>query len=370
MPPMSTFRQGAATLGLSAVTIICLTGTVAATSYPSYDAGIYCETTPGYAQYYAADCAAASDAAEGTNAATTRTTVLQVTRAIAGRVTGRAFGRGGGSASLGDNYATLDGSELGVAAGNSPTTLAFWGEAVGNRIDKQDRTNSADARGPTVNFLAGLDAKLFDRLVVGAAISADMSRLNSTVNVNAAERHLSTRSRGLTFTPYAAYTITDNLAIDAQAGFGVTANRVNSGGNVSEYGSQRYFVTSNLYGFHDIGKFNLTGTTGVVYAREGIDSYQQAGTGGQVEGGSVTLGQYKLGGEVGYTMGWAQPYVGATFEYDFINSIGGDRTGALYRVGLNAQAGQTTTLGIEFGAVAHRANESNYSLGANFRTQF
>jgi len=179
-------------------------------------------------------------------------------------------------------------------------------------------------------------------------------------------------------TPYAGYAIDDIWSINAQAGYthsnyDVVQRRRDANSTHGNLDSDRASFAANVNAFKAFGNWQLTGTGGLLYAREFIHDFNLTTAGGgptqRVSPGSIELGQFKLGGEAGYLIDSWEPYLGATVEFDFVNEHT-DRVGGVYKGGFRYHFEGATSAGLEMSTVQHRSEEESFSIGANFRYQF
>lgn len=255
-------------------------------------------------------------------------------------------------------------------------TLAAWGSAGWTYL--RDTAPAIAYHGNSYNAAVGADVQATDRLIVGAALSAEDTELVTTFNSG----HLNTSGYGLN--PYAVYTLTNNFYVDALAGFSWLSNDLDraGGGVVANYDSFRWLANVNLNGRFTDGPWQYLPVVGYLYVHQNDDAYTERGSGaGSVPSQTTIISQGRLGGKIGYTVGNWTPYVGARWEHNFIQPVvtiapgfpGGSpstsRDGAFIQIGANATFGSRVSGGIELNTL-QKADQETYGVLGNIRYTF
>lgn len=267
---------------------------------------------------------------------------------------------------------TTSPSDPGVHVGN----VAAWGSAGWTYL--RDTLPATAYHGNSYNGAVGADVQATDRLIVGAALSAEDTRLVTNFNSG----HLNTSGYGLN--PYAVYSLTDHFYVDALAGFSWLSNDLDraGGGVVADYDSFRWLASVNLNGRYTDGPWQYLPVIGYLYVHQSDDAYTERGAGAaSVPEQTTIVSQGRVGGKIGYTLGNWTPYVGARWEHNFIQpeitiapgfpggSPSNSRDGAFIQIGANATFGSRFSGGIEFNTM-QKSDQETYGLLGNIRYAF
>ena len=262
----------------------------------------------------------------------------------------------------------------GLAAGDAVKAKGVWGDITSSHISTRNTdsvvngTGQQDGTSDVATF--GLDGQ-WGKWVLGTAVSANFA----DVDLDNDGRN---RSVGVSITPYAGLAIDDVWSLGAQAGYtrsnyDLVLRRRDANSARGNFDSDRFLAAANANAFKAFDAWQLTGTAGLLYARENAHHFDlKTANGGPTQRaspGALQLGQFKLGGEVGYLIDSWEPYAGAMLEVDFIN-LGTDRVGGVYKGGFRYHFENGTTAGFEGSIVGQRNEEQNFSVGGNFRYEF
>ena len=201
-------------------------------------------------------------------------------------------------------------------------------------------------------------------------------------------------NQGITVAPYGVVKFLDYLSFDATVGHtwgDIESSRrpttgTSQGVNVTgSTDSRRLFGAGNFNANYPVkvpgGQLNLGATVGYLYAHEKIDGYTES-NGNAVGSATVNLGQIRGGGRIGYRiLDMVEPYVGASYQYDHVNSdisVGtgeeqpkNDDSGYTLNVGVNLfMLDNRLTGAIEAKTEEGREQFDNYSVSANIRFEF
>jgi outer membrane autotransporter protein len=232
--------------------------------------------------------------------------------------------------------------------------------------------------GNSYNGAIGADVQVVDRLILGLALTGEGTDLVTNFNSG----HLTTTGAG--FNPYAVYTLSDHFYLDALVGWSWLGNDLDrAGGTVTaNYDSFRWLGALNLTGRFFDGPWQFLPTIGYLYVHQNDDAYTERGAGAtSVPSRTSIIGQGRLGGKIGYTIGNLTPYVGARWEHNFVQptvtiapgipggSPSNTREGAFVQVGLNADLKGGFSGGIELNTL-QKSDQETYGVLANLRYAF
>ncbi len=166
-------------------------------------------------------------------------------------------------------------------------------------------------------LLAGFDFTFTERYILGLAVSFETSNINTEFNLG------NQQMDGFSINPYFAYLISDSWSIDLSLGYGSfetdqyrTPTPLLIPATVdSNFDSTRDFVASNLSYSGIRGNWYLTGWFGLLLANKDQDSYEESDA-TAVDGQSMDMELWSLGGEAAYGSGAAETYVSLVYEVD------------------------------------------------------
>jgi len=165
------------------------------------------------------------------------------------------------------------------------------------------------------NVVGGVDISPSDDYILGLAISYEISDTDTTFN----QGNLITD--GVTVVPYMGILLSDQWSMDASFGYGWLSNdqyRTSAGTRItSNVDSSQWFYSMNLNGITFYNNWIIGGRAGVLFAKSETDSFTES-NGVLVGKRETTLGEFQLGGDVAYSFGEFEPYIGAVYERDFI----------------------------------------------------
>lgn len=222
----------------------------------------------------------------------------------------------------------------GLAAGDHFSGWGVW--ATTSYVDydgDNNLTRTANAVSKVVydadtkSVLFGADRFVTDRMVMGISAGYEYTEVFTLFNGG------NTHTDGFTIAPYAAYLINDNFSVDAAVGYSsleTDADRLELGTGstlLSDYDSDRWFVSTNLNAATAYNDFYLSGRVGWLYSAEEQDGYTETGsTGGAgnrtVGDRDVWISQIIVGGEAAYNNGRTEPYIGAAYVHDLSRGLG------------------------------------------------
>src|SRR5258708_3849702 len=264
----------------------------------------------------------------GSAAVATQSTVSSIASTTAGVVAG-----GIGSGIAGGTFTTVGSltpnGNASFAGANQQGGLAFTGtgRSAGNGGNERfgvwvnagwehlnnSFTNTAFS-GNTWAGALGADFKVMDRVIVGAAITGEDTKLGTRFNSG----HLNTSGWGAG--PYAAVEITKNFFVDVTGlyqGLSNTTDR-SSGAITGSYHGYRWLGVANLNGKFSEANSLFLPQIAYPYVRQRDDAYSESGVGrGAHAPNTIHVCQGRLGGKIGYQFNQVTPYVGGRWEHNF-----------------------------------------------------
>lgn len=150
------------------------------------------------------------------------------------------------------------------------------------------------------------------------------------------------------------------------------------------YDGTRWNLGANLNGSWAINQWRVTGAVGYLYINAEDDGFRETGSAAAAaRQNSVTtkIGQGRLGGTVGYSLGNVTPFASARIEHNFEQPTirlnngsgiqpGAERTG--YRVGggLNFNVSPAVSGSLTANTLLGKADYTEYGFGGTIRVSF
>lgn len=165
-------------------------------------------------------------------------------------------------------------------------------------------------------IVGGIDITPNDYLIAGLAISFESSDTETAFNGGNLE------SDGFTIAPYFGILLSDTWSLDASMGFSFIENDqfrtdpTTSARVSSDPDTDRLYFSFNLNGISYIDNWILGGRAGVLIAHSRTDDFIES-DGTAIGERDTKLGQFRVGGDAGYSYGNWEPFVSAMYEYDF-----------------------------------------------------
>lgn len=338
--------------------------TTCSSAITSYNA---CTTASCQQSYLASypECFATSSSST-TSAQISATSVQQITT-ISNAVSGRLLALGFSGPPKKTAAAS---TTTGLAAGGSASAYNVWGslsEARNSYAGNNTVGNVDKASSTVTNSVLGFDYGFAPNMVVGLSAAFD----RGTGSVGAAA--VSSGTHGTTYAPYFGWQFAKDLALDVSAGWG--DGKYASG--VTTANTTRSFTAVNLSYNTWMDNLQLVGKAGYLTAKE---SYSDSTTAGGAAASSNKLGQFRIGGEVGYWMNGVMPFAGLSYTTDSRSqsSSGGiadtsklGKSAFLMSIGANFfSLASGVTGGIAYNQETGRSNGKNSSLSANVSFRF
>lgn len=192
-----------------------------------------------------------------------------------------------------------------------PIPLNVW--ASGSVIGLDDRRDSTAFNGTITTVLGGADYLFGPNFLLGLAGGYERYRLDTTFNTGFF------KGEGITVGPYAGVRVVDNIVLDAWAGATFLNYRITDEFGGDNFSARRWFVSANLTGTWQWGRWRFAPRASIFYVEERQDGIEGV-DGSQI----VRLGRLSLGPEAGYALPLEseRPRVElfgfAKAEYDFV----------------------------------------------------
>ncbi len=207
-------------------------------------------------------------------------------------------------------YNDLAGAQGGTGGGGGNATTGLWISSAYSALKNDFSRTRFD--GDNQNFLAGFDFTRSDKYVFGAAVSYETSRFNTEFNTG------NEKTTGFNISPYFAVLLSDAWSVDLSLGhgkFNTSQSRLFVTIPVieSEFSSRRDFVSTNLTNVLAWGNWKLTDSLGYTAAKQKQEGYVES-NGAAVSESSLTRKQWNVAGELAYSHGDSETYLGAIYE--------------------------------------------------------
>jgi len=330
-------------------------------------------TTAGYTSAYSA-CSgnAISASTVVTSAETVGAAAAQTAGLVSDRISALASGSSGVKVSSANGVTkygyNLSLDEEGKAAGNGGGKFGLWFAGAYTNVDYNKTGSNYD--GDLTAGVVGFDYKMNDKLLAGVALGYEDSNITTTFNTGTED------SSGWTIAPYALYQLDKTYSVDASVGYSrlnydvkrVEPRDLNSITGTTD--AKRWFAAANLNGDWTMKKLQIGASAGLLSVSEDKDAYTEVGSGGQaVAAKSTDLGRAHIGGDLGYDLGAAVPYISADFRHDY-NTDSSDSSSVEVGIGSRFQFGDAISAGIEANTVQMKNDLDQWGALASFRVKF
>ncbi len=264
----------------------------------------------------------------------------------------------------------------GMAAGGGDGRLGVWVSGGWSQIE--DELNSTAFDGNLYNVLVGGDYQFNDRFLGGVALGYESGDIDTSYNTGNIE------SDGFTIAPYAGYVLNRYLTLDVSGGYtfadyDMVRNPAAGAPVTGSTEGDRWFLGGNLNGYYAINRVTIGGRLGYLYTKEEQDSFTES-NGTVIGQNDISIGQFRVGGTVGYSLGKVEPYVTGTYVYDVqqekITVAPGqaqpqnDRSGLDVGGGIRFSLSDRVTGGFEGTTHVGRDDFNSTSLTGNLRIKF
>lgn len=262
----------------------------------------------------------------------------------------------------------------GSAAAGGGNRWNLWAAASYNRVGSSFQP--LQTSGNIGVLSAGLDYRVNNNFLVGAALAGDRSR--TSLNYVAGGGNLS--GDGLTLAPYLAYVFNRSWALDATVGYGRSTYDISGGGSTGSFRGTRTFGSVGLNYSQQLAgsRWQVTGRGSLLTLSSRSGSFT-ASNGAFSDSTSSDLTQLRLGGQMAYAAGQVTPYFGLTYIYDVRRpgavTVGGqtssgDRDSWVPAIGLRFSTGGSMYGGLQLSSERSRSEVKNDQLLFNLGVRF
>lgn len=265
--------------------------------------------------------------------------------------------------------------ETGLSGGSAGAATGVWGSVAYTSMEN-DFTPARYDGGMTLGTI-GIDRKVTDSVVVGGTVSWERTSLDTPANQG------NIMAEGFTFAPYLGYAFTDTLNLHLLAAYSSVNTDVERGQGATfakgEYETDRFMMAASLRQYYPIGNWMLESDVGYMLSHDKSESYS-LNNGVNNARATSTLAEGSLGGSVSYGFGMFEPYIGASYLYDFVMTRSGSPAGTAQpandqdelelRGGVRLFASDSLSGGLEVSHGFLREEQDNTTVAADLRYQF
>lgn len=249
-----------------------------------------------------------------TNVQTLNVQVQGITNEVGSRIGNILRGTGIGF-NLKENSVKLEGKANGINAGDGIAT-GFGAWASYSYSDFENDFVSLAFEGNRHNALMGIDYSPRENMVLGVALGYELSDIDTAINQGNIE------TDGYSIIPYVGFLINDVLSVDGSFGYTHIRSdqfRTDPGTGAiitSSPDSNRIFGMVNMNGLWLHGNWIFGANAGLLWA----DNYQEdffESNGAFVDDQETQLRQYRIGGNIAYTLQEYEPFLSLNYSRDF-----------------------------------------------------
>ncbi len=308
-------------------------------------------------------------------------------------VGGGALGGGGGVAPVGAPAAggqtsnatramwSID--QTGLAAAAAARGIGLWVQGAYTNAESsfnKGTNNDMRFKGDIWAGSVGADYRVTQRFVLGAAVGYQYVDVNTTFNSG------KLKQTGWGVTPYAVFALNQNYFIDVSGGYYWLDNEMMRNSNTARanYDGDRWSVGGNINGAWTINRWQASAAVGYLYVKATDDAFRETGSAAQagLQASQITkLGQGRIGGSLGYSLGNITPYGMARVEHNFeqpkvsLNSgVGGQppeaRTGYRIGAGLRFNVSSAVSGDVSANTLLGKDDYKEYGVGGTLRIAF
>jgi len=264
------------------------------------------------------------------------------------------------------------GNGTGASAGeNMDTRMGVWANAAYLRSEG-DKTG-ANFESDLMSGMVGMDYRIGsidNPTFIGISLGYETADITTSFNRGTID------TEGMTIAPYVSFGLTKVFSIDVVGGYTMmsydtTRKDPLSNANITgAFDADRYFGAADLVGAWKADKWNIGARIGASHVSEEQDAYRESnGTTHGVD--NIGVSSANTGVKVGYAFDKVEPYVGATYSYDFANSGGvyDERNTVGGSAGLNFAVTPNVSMNVE-GRTSAKEDITNYGGSATLRMNF
>jgi outer membrane autotransporter protein len=261
----------------------------------------------------------------------------------------------------------------GLSSGDGTNKHGLWFTGTWSDLDNDLSSTAYD--GDAYLLMAGYDYAVADNFILGIAAGYDWVDIDTQFNNGNLE------SDGFTISPYGVILIGDSFSLDAMLAYSFLDYDVdrNNGNVTGAYDAHRFMAGVNFSYYYIQDALNLTAKIGYVYSTEESDAFIES-DGTAVEDRDTDLGEFRIGGRVGYFFGNFEPYFSAYYLYDSTmeeiivannqEQPSNDEDEVEATLGFNYLATNNLSCGLEVSHGFFREDFSNTNVMFNLRYEF
>ncbi len=331
-------------------------------------------TDSGYTYSSTCQSSANSSGTTITSASLVATSAATTVGLVTSRVS--QFRQGGGGSTvkgaLQSKSLFAAGNGTGASAGeNMDTRMGVWANAAYLRSegDKTGANFESDLMSGMVGMdyrIGSIDAPTF----LGISLGYETADITTSFNRGNIDTH------GITVAPYVSIGLTKVFSVDVVGGYTMMSydtsrlDPLSSGQINGKFDADRYFGAADLVGAWKADKWNIGARIGASHVSEQQDAYTESN--GATHGvDNIGISSANTGVKVGYAFDKVEPYVGATYSFDFVNSGGvyDERNTVGGSAGLNFTVTPNVSMNVE-GRTSAKEDITNYGGSATLRLNF
>ncbi len=309
----------------------------------------------------------------GITETTLSSVMINIWNDVGNVIHGALGGHGAGIAAAGVSRSALSG-QTGQAAAAGGGNWNAWAALA--QVNAGYSFQPLQSGGYSNLTLGGIDYTFGNSLVVGAALSDERTRIDTSYNGGKIS------GNGNALVPYLGWRINNAWLLDATLGYGTTnltsTDNSIAGGITGSNRAKRSLGTLGLAYNQGIGKWVLTGKGSLLTVENKYSGFTFS-NGTPVDATTTRTSQIRLGGQAAYNAGTVVPFAGLVYIHDFQRpdqgAIAGqnaanDRDAWQVRAGLNFRSGGALYGGIVLSTEVGRSQVKNdqilFNLGLRF----
>lgn len=197
----------------------------------------------------------------------------------------------------------------GVQWGN----LGVWGSY--NYSSSENEFSRTAFESDRHSVVGGVDLSPNDNVVVGLGLSYENSDTDTAFNNG------NLQSDGFTLIPYFGLLLSDTFSMDAAMGYSWIENeQYRTAGTTrisSAPESRRFFLSANMNSVNYLNDWIIGGRLGFTHARSSTEAFTESDA-TAVGKRATRLGQLSVGGDIAYSIRNFEPYISASYQYDYL----------------------------------------------------
>jgi len=266
-------------------------------------------------------------------------------------------------------------SRTGLSSGGELASHGLWVSVSPCAVDNTFISTKYD--GNLFLGMIGYDHRVNKNLLLGTALGYESTDIDTKFNNG------TVNSGAFTVSPYAAFRICDFLSIDVILSYSFLdydTTRPSFLGRVTgSYDADRFMVSSNLNYYYLTGNWNFNARFGYMYTKEDADGFTESNL-NRVQSEDTKIGEFQIGGKVGYFINKFELFIGAYYIYDSTMTKttvpagqrrpANDKSEVEAVAGINLFAYDTINVGAEVSTSLGREDVDNTSLLVNISFAF